>query len=253
MQNDEIEIDLKQLFYVLLEKIWWVIATTVACAVLIGLYTVTLVKPVYSSTSTLYILTQSTSITSLADIQLGTQLTKDYVVLATSRPVVDKVIKDLKLEMTYEEFVDNVTVANPTDTRILSFTVKNHDAYLAKQIADCLADVVSKRVADIMETQTPNVVETGVVSATPKSPSVKKNVIIGGLFGAFASCGAIVVLFLMNDSIKSAEDIERYIGLNTLAVIPLEDGITKKKYNAERRKNDRRKKKMKKAKAKRQE
>ena len=87
MQNDEIEIDLKQLFYVLLDKIWWVIAATVTCAVLIGLYTVTLVKPVYSSTSTLYILTQSTSITSLADIQLGTQLTKDYVVLATSRPV----------------------------------------------------------------------------------------------------------------------------------------------------------------------
>lgn len=250
MHNDEIEIDLKEICYVLLDKIWWIIATAIICALVTGLYTISLVKPVYSSTSTLYILTQSTSITSLADIQLNTQLTKDYVVLATSRPVVNKVIEELNLDMSYEEFVSHVTVGNPTDTRILSLTVENHDAYLVKQIVDCLTRVVSERVAEIMETDSPNIVESGVIATDPKSPSLKKNVIIGGLFGGFVICGAIVAMFLMNDNIKSSEDLERYLGLSTLAEIPLEDGITKKKYNAERRKSNRRKKKLKKAKEK---
>ena len=240
------------MFYALLDKVWWLVSIIVICAVLVGGYTMTFVKSVYSSNASLYILTTSTSITSLADIQLGTQLTKDYVVLAKSRPVVEKVIEDMKLTMTYNEFVGSVSITNPSDTRVLTLSVDNHDAYLAKQIVDYWAEVVAERVAQIMETDSPNIVETGVVATYPTSPSIKKNTMLGALLGAFVTCGVIVVMFLMNDSIKSADDIERVLGLNMLAAIPLEDGVTKKKYNAQRRRYDRRKKKLKREKKKQQ-
>lgn len=245
-QNEEIEIDLKQLFYALMDKIWIIILATVIGIASVGMYTMLWVQPVYSSTSMMYILSQSTSITSLADIQLGSQLTSDYVVLVTSRPVVNKVIEELDLDMSYEQLAGMISVSNPSDTRILNLTVKNNDAYMAKTIVDKLTDVVVERVAEIMATEEPSVVDYGNVATAPTSPSIKKNAVIGGLLGLFASAGVIVVLFLLNDSIRTTDDIERYLGIQALGVIPLEGGETKRQYNAKRRKYLRSKKKMKK-------
>lgn len=242
-QHEEMEIDLTQLFYALLDKIWVILLATVIGIAAVGTYTMACVQPVYSSTSQLYILSQSTSITSLADLQLGTQLTKDYVVLVKSRPVLNKVIDELGLDMTIEELGENVSVTNPSDTRILNITVNNFDPFMAKTIVDKLTDIVVHQVAEIMVTEEPSIVDYGNVPTSPTSPSIKKNAIIGGLLGLFASAGVVVVLFLMNDSIRSAEEVERYLGIQTLGVIPLEDGQTKKKYEAKRRKYNRQKRK----------
>ena len=161
MQNDEIEIDLRDILFVLLDKIWIILLSAVIGAVSFGMYTYALIEPVYQSQSMLYILTKSTSLTSLADIQVGTQLTNDYVVFVTSRPVVDKVIDNLKLDMTYEEFVSNVSVDNPSNTRILKLTVSHTDPKMAQTIVNELSDVAASRVAEVMDTEAPSMRTTG--------------------------------------------------------------------------------------------
>lgn len=227
-QNEEIEIDLLEIFYVLLSKIWVIIlATALGFGVAAG-YTIAFIDPIYSSTSTLYVMTKSTSITSLTDLQVGSSLTKDYQVFITSRPVVDKVIEELELDMTYEEFVANVTINNPQDTRFINITVNNKDAYMAKTIVDKLTDVSAERMEEIMETEAPNVADYGHVAEEKTSPSTTKNAIMGALVGFVLSAGIIIVLFLLDDSIQTSEDVERYIGINTLGIIPLEEGTTKK-------------------------
>lgn len=227
-RNDEIEIDLKELFFVLLGKIWVIIlATALGLGIAAG-DTLAFVKPVYTSTSTLYVLTKSTSITSLADVQMGTSLTQDYKVFITSRPVAEKVIKDLKLDTTYAEFISNVTVENPQNTRFLNITVSNHDAYMAKTIVDKLTDVAASRMAEIMETQAPNVMDYGHIAEHQASPSLTKNAVIGVILGFILSVGIVIILYLMNDAIHTTEDVEKYLGMNTLGIIPLEEGISKK-------------------------
>ena len=99
-QNTE-EIDLKELFLVLWSKIWILIGAAVAGAGIAALYTILCVTPMYESTSSLYILSKTTTLTSLTDLQMGTQLTQDYMVLAKSRNVVESVIQELELDMTY--------------------------------------------------------------------------------------------------------------------------------------------------------
>lgn len=227
-RNDEIEIDLKELFFVLLGKIWVIIlATALGLGIAAG-DTLAFVKPVYTSTSTLYVLTKSTSITSLADVQMGTSLTQDYKVFITSRPVAEKVIKDLKLDTTYAEFISNVTVENPQNTRFLNITVSNHDAYMAKTIVDKLTDVAASRMAEIMETQAPNVMDYGHIAEHQASPSLTKNAVIGVILGFILSVGIVIILYLMNDAIHTTEDVEKYLGMNTLGIIPLEEGTSKK-------------------------
>ena len=82
IDNDEIEIDLGELFAVLMKRWWLILLTTVLCGALALLGTLTLMKPKYESSAMLYILSKTTSVTSLADIQIGSELTADFEVTA---------------------------------------------------------------------------------------------------------------------------------------------------------------------------
>lgn len=223
MQNEEVEIDLKEIFFVLFHKLWIIILVMVACAGITGVWTKTMVTPQFESSSMLFILTQSTSITSLADIQMGTQLTKDYSVLIKSRPVLEEVIRKLNLNLTYEELNNKITLSNPSDTRIINITVLDPDPEMAKKIADTIADVAASHIADIMKTDEPSIVEKGNVAVNKTSPNTAKNCAIAGLLGAFATAFIILLLFIMDDTVKTAEDIEKYLGITTLGTIPCTD------------------------------
>lgn len=251
-RNEEIEIDLRELFYVLLSKIWIIILVTALGLGVAAGYTIAFIRPVYSSTSMMYVMTKSTSITSLTDIQVGSSLTQDYQVFITSRPVVDKVIEELELDMSYGEFVESVSVDNPTNTRFIYITVNNHDAYMAKTIVDKLTDVSAERMGTIMETEKPNVADYGHVPEGQTSPNLAKNAVIGAILGFVLAVGCIIVLHLMNDAIQTTEDVEKYLGINTLGLIPLEEGTSKRSTRGhdkdaarmrKERKRERRKKK----------
>lgn len=223
-QEDEIEIDLKELFYVLKRKIWVILLTGLMGAISFGLFTSVVLKPIYTSSTMLYIVNKTTTLASLADLQLGTQLTKDYKVLVTSRPVTTQVISDLDLNLSHEELVKKIKVENPVDTRILTISVEDTDPYRAKSIADEVATVSSARMAKIMDSAPPNVVEEGYLPTKKTRPSVTKNTVLGGIVGALLSCAIVVALYVLNDTVKTPEDVEKYLGLNTLAAIPLFEG-----------------------------
>ena len=218
--DDEIEIDLRA---ILLEwkKGWWMIAAALAAGVIVAvLFSKVVLSPVYRSSSMLYVLSKETTLTSLADLQMGTQLTQDYKVLVTSRPVLEEVAEELGLDMTYEDLQDGVSIDNPTDTRILTITVENRDPLMAKTLVDCISQTASTYIGSIMEMVPPKIVEEGQIPENPSSPSVKRNAVLGGLAGAALVCGALTVMVILNDTIRTEEDVERYLGLTTLALVP---------------------------------
>ena len=237
--NDEIEIDLLELLYLLKTRLWILLLTAIIFASGAGLVSGFLITPMYQSTTKLYILTKSTSITSLADIQLGTQLTQDYMVLIKSRPVVTKVIENLGLDMSYRELVDIITISNRSNTRILEIQAEYPDSFVAKQIVDEFAQVSKTQIAKIMDTSEPTIVEEGYASPYPSSPNIKKNIMIAGLVGIVLSAGVIIVMHLMDDTIKTSEDVDKYLGLTTLGLIPVEQTSLK---GADKRKKQRQKK-----------
>lgn len=228
--DDEVEIDLRELFYALKKHILIVLAALLVGAVIAGAATKIFITPVYSATSTMLVLTKETTLSSLADLQIGSQLTKDYNILITSRTVLQDVVDELNLEMSYKELKECITVDNPTDTRILSITATNTDPEMAKKIADTLAKTSADFIGDKMEVTPPKIIEEGEVPTVQTSPSTKKNVMIGALAGLVLSAGIIILLTLMDDTIKSEDDIEKYLGLTTLASIPdRKDFITGKR------------------------
>lgn len=220
--NDEIEIDLIEVFHVLRAKLWIIVLAGFITASAAYLVSSLFMTPIYTSKSQLYIVSKSNTLMSLADLQLGSQLTQDYLVLVKSRPVVTQVIDNLGLDMTYEEMADIVTVSNPSNTRILELEVDYPDAAMAKVIVDEVARVSSIQIAQIMDAEAPSIVEEGFVQPTPTSPNKLKNTMIGGFAGLFLSIAILVVLYILNDRIKDEADVERHLGITILGLIPIE-------------------------------
>lgn len=227
--KQETEIDLGEVFLLLLNKAWLIILSAIVGGIVFLSYTYAFISPVYESQSMIYILTKSTSITSLADLQVGTQLTNDYVVFIKSRPVLDKVIENLKLDMDYSQLSSKIAVHNPNNTRILEIVVSDTNPEVAQMIVNELTDVACERVAVVMNTEAPSIVDYGHVATSPSSPSKVKNTAIGAILFMFVTCAIIIIAYMMNDTIHSSEDVEKYLGLNTLGTIPLEEGVNKKR------------------------
>lgn len=218
--NAEAEIDLIEMLHALKKRALIIVAVMLVGAVFAGVYTKMLITPVYRATSTMLVLTKETTLTSLADLQLGSQLTKDYSMLITSRTVLQEVIDNLGLNMSYGALESSVSINNPSDTRILEISVVNSDPELAKELADELADVASGYIGDKMEVVPPKIIEEAEVPQGPISPNMNKNVMMGALAGLVLAMGVVILISFMDDSIKSEDDIENYLGMSTLASIP---------------------------------
>lgn len=222
MQNEEMEIDLLDLFHEMMHKIWLIVLAIVLGAAISFGVTQFMITPMYTASSQIYILTKTTSVTSLADIQIGAQLTSDFALLTKSRPVVESVIDNLNLDYTYNELVGKVTTENPSGTRILKLVVSDANPERAKEIANEFAEVLAERIAYVMTTDRPKIVEEAVTPKAPSSPNLMKNMVMGALVGAVLSVGIIVMMYLLNDTIQTEEDVKKYLGLQTLAALPVE-------------------------------
>ena len=239
--DDGIEIDIRQIAGILLHKIVIIIMTGLILGLLSLLTSKLLLKPIYESSTKLYILNrQSQATTTYSDIQSASQLTKDYKILITSRTVTERVISELNLNMTAEQLASSITVNTPTDTRILEITVSNQDQYQAKEIADKVAQISSDRICKIMQIEDVNIVDEANFPSSPVSPNVRNNTLIGVIIGILLASAIVVIRFLMNDTIQNSEDIERYLGISTLALIPIAEELS----DGESLKKKKRKKKL---------
>ena len=242
-EDDEIEIDLKELFFELLNNWLMIGISTILVALIAFCISKFIMVPQYTSTSQLYVFTKSTSITNLTDLQTSTNLTNDYKVVVTGRPVLEQVIENLKLQdETYASLSDRVAVNNPSNSRILEITVTDPNPQLAKKIADEIADVSGAFISEKMDQDPPSVLQYGYVSQNPVSPNTTMNTVLGAAIGAFLAMAIVIISYLLNDTIMTADDIERKLGMHVLGTLPLEemeyDGKKKKKTKTVRSLND---------------
>lgn len=183
--------------------------------------------PQYASTAGLYVFSKSTSVTSLADLQIGSSLTNDYETVITGRPVLDRVIARLKLEEDYESLRGKITISNPADSRILYITVTDPSPELAKEIADRTATIASTFISQKMDQDPPSIIQTGYTDGKPVSPRTLRTTAIGILVGLLAAAAFVTVQYILNDTVITPEDVQEKLGLNVLASLPLEEADVK--------------------------
>ena len=236
--NDEIEIDLGEVFHLVISKLGVIILSGILLGVLSIIGTMLFITPKYESTTKIMVLNkQDNNTLTSADMQTSTQLTKDYAELIQSRTVLEGVIAQLNLDMTYKEMLNKVSVETSSDSRIVSISVTDEDPYTASEIANAVRDMAAEHIQSVMDIEAVNVVDTANIPNEKASRSLAKNGVIGGLLGVIIAMAAVIIIYLTNDTIKVEEDVERYLGLSVLGSIPFseKESRSKKKKSRKRR------------------
>lgn len=239
-ENDTVEIDIKALGFTLWKRKWWILLCGLLVAIIAFGYTSFFVKPVYRSTTRVYILNSSENEkVNSGDLQFASQITADYENLIKGINVTREAAEKLGMK----SLPGSISVSSPEDTRILDITVSDTDPKRAKKVADMVRDVSSEQIISIMNIDAVNTVYEATMPTAPSAPNPKKNAMLGFVAGVAIMCILFVVVFLLDDTIKGQDDIEKYLGLSTLGIIPL-DHNEKDRYansNGSKRKRKNRK------------
>ncbi len=236
-KNDEVEIDLWEIFLLILHHLPLVLLTTLIGGVIAGFISIYAITPMYTSTAKMYILANSDTMISLADLQVGNNLANDYEELILSRPVVEQVSENLDLNLSYGALLGCVSINNRDNTRIIGIKITFPDPVLAKEIANEFISVAQKRITQIMKVDEPTLVEEAVAASRPSSPNNRRNIMMGAVIGLLLSIGFLLIRHILDDTLKNADDVEQFLRLNTLASVPEEGGTdnTEKKRSRKRK------------------
>ena len=232
--NDEIEIDLGEIFHLILSRLGVIILSGIILGVISIIGTMLFITPQYESTTKIMVLNKQDSNTlTSADMQTSTQLTKDYAELIKSRTVLEGVIAQLNLNITYQQLLGKLTVDTSTDSRIVTIIVSDEDPYTASEMANAIRDMAAEHIQSVMEAV--NVVDSANIPSEKASPSLAKNGVIGGLLGVIIAMAIVIIIYLTNDTIKVEEDVERYLGLSVLGSIPYSEKESRSKKQKSRK------------------
>lgn len=235
-------IDLVEVGFMLLAHWWQIAAASVLCAALMFFYTFSFISPTYQATSKMYLasISDASTLLSVADLQWGNNAKSDYKELLKSRPLLESVIESLNLDMSSTSLSHMINITNPTDTRILCVTVTAADPALAADIANELIVQCRIYLPEIMKMDAPSFYEPALVPTAKAGPSYSKNTLMGGLVGAVLCGGLYLVVYLMNDTIVTPDDVTKYLGVQPIAAIP--EAEKKELRQAASRRNKRREK-----------
>ena len=219
-EQSEVEIDLVELLYRLLEKVRYLILAALVGALIMGFYTYRFVQPTHKATSKLYILNSKDSVINMADLQVGAGLAQDYIEVFNNWHVHRMVADRLGLDYTPEKMQRMVSVQNKSATRIIYITITSTSAAEAQQMANTYNDVAREFIAAKMGSEMPTNFEEARLPQSPAAPSKTKNIAIGFLLGFVLAAAVIVVQFIIDDRIRNAEAIEKKLGLSVLGMMP---------------------------------
>ncbi len=221
-QKQEIEIDLIDLLYYLKKKVWYIIAAFVLFAVAGACFTSFFMKDEYTAKTRMYVLSRSsdTAISS-SDYNISNFMIKDYEVLIVGENVTREVINKLNLDMSVSELAGKISVSAIDNTRVLQIVVVDTQPERAAAIANCVREVSSAQIKEIMDVDAVNLVYTAQVPSQKSGPSVSRNTMIAAVLGFILSIAVLVIIYMTDDTIRTDEDVTRYLGLSTLGVIPI--------------------------------
>jgi len=219
-----LEVNVGELLAVLLNKWWIILLSGMAAAMVFFFGTKMFVVPEYESVTKIFVLSQENGnyLTS-TDLQLSSYLTKDYAELIKSRTVAEEVIEELQLDMSPESLMGMVYVQTKSDTRVVAIVVRNPDPQLAQELANAIRVVSARQIVDVMGVEAVNVVDEANLPVSPSGPNVEKNVLMGCAWGCLIAIALILLLHLLDDTIKTVDDVEKYLDLTVLASIPIND------------------------------
>lgn len=220
--NDEMEINIGELFKVLIKNILLVVIVSVLCAVIGLLSSMFLIDKKYSSEATIYITPKVTEQGTIDynSIQTNSRMVNNYMEILKGETILAKVADQVGME-SYSEVLDTLTISNPENTELISVSSETTDPELSQQIVSLVISTFTEDMMDILNLNNVTIINDAKVNENPVSPSVPKYTILGLAFGLVISCGYVFITFLFDKRLRTREEAENFLGVPVLATVPL--------------------------------
>ena len=222
------EISLKELFFIIRRRMWLILLLTILSVVTSGVVSYYVLEPEYQTFTTLMVgkpkdYQNFDSKLEYNDLLLNQRLVSTYGQIVQMRVVIDEVIENLNLDISYNEFKNKVSVNLVKDTEIIKIEAKDRDPALAAKIANETAQVFMSSVKNIMMVENVQVIDEAQVPESPISPRPKLNMAIAAVLGLMIGVFLVFLLEYLDNTIKTPEDVERHLGLTVIGTVPMVD------------------------------
>ena len=226
--QNTLEIDVFQLFRTLWKRKLVILLVTIITSSVAFAYSTFVIKPEFTSTTRIYVVNRNqeekSGLTN-QDLQAGSYLVKDYREIILSQDVLEKVVSDLKLDLTPKVLANKIKVTVPVDTRIVSISVNDRVPEEASRIANSLREVAAQKIISITRVSDVTTLEEARPAISPSSPNIRRNTVIGAGLGAGLVIVVVLLIELFDDRVKRPEDIEDVMEIPLLGVIPNLDKV----------------------------
>ena len=219
-------IDLREYFAIIKKRFWIIALLAIISALISGVISFFMLKPVYEAKSTLIVNADKQAETQIVtgdQITVTQKLAVTYGEIIKSRIVLDDVIKNLKLENTYESLSGQITVSPVNDTQIISISVQDTNRERARDIANEIPKVFTKEAKRITKANDIQVIDKAILPKDAVKPNKMMNIAIAAVLGMMIGLFIVFLIEYLDNKMKTPQDIEKHLGLSVIGVIPNED------------------------------
>lgn len=218
--------ELHQFLLIVKKRIAFIVGIPVAMGIITAIVSIFVISPSYEASATLYITNQKTATSeeevTYEEVLTNQKLVKDYREIIKSKLITKAVIDELKLnDLTSDTLSSRITVESINDTSVLEIRVKDNSAARAMKITNKICEVFIEKATALLKINNISIVDSAEEPNGPISPKPLRLIMISFLISMFICLGIFYFIELLNETIKTSEDIETILGLNVLGTIPL--------------------------------
>ncbi|GEM05794.1 capsular polysaccharide biosynthesis protein [Halolactibacillus miurensis] len=217
-------ISLKELIVIIKKRLGMIIATSLLLAVLGGMFTFFFITKEYEVSTQFLVNQQQTDQTNTiqqSDIRTNIELINTYNVIIKSNRILEEVANELDLDLSATQLGSKLTVTNENQSQVVTVTVRDTDPRRAENIANTTVDVFQEEIYELMNVDNVSVLNPADagINPLPVSPNLTLNIVIAFILGAMLSIGLTFLLEYLDTSVKTEEDIERYLDLPVIGTV----------------------------------
>ena len=222
------ELDLKELFEMFWNKKIKIILIVAIFAVIGVIYSIGFVVPEYTAFTKLVLAGQSSDATgntteaiTTTDLTINSKLVGTYSELVTSTDVVRQVITNTGINISEEALKSSIEVSSVEDTDVIKISVTNQNPTYATKLANETAKAFMEKVAEIYNINNVHVVDEAEEPQSPSNVNHLKDVVIFTFIGVVIAVGYVLIANMLDNTIKTREEVERLYKVPVIAEIPL--------------------------------
>ena len=218
------ELDLRDVVKVIRKRLWWILLIVVLCTAAAGVVSYTLMSPIYSASTKLIVNQTEDAMQqpSLSDINTNIRLIDTYKEIMLTPRILDRVAeKHPEFGLSAEQLARKIQVSSVNGTQVMTVGVLDGSYNRAADIANAVSRTFQEEIPNIMRVDNVTILNEAKHReyAAPVRPNPVLNIAIAFVISLMAALGLAFLLEYMDDTIKSEADVEKILGVPTLAVV----------------------------------